>query len=135
MVMKKIWVFLLGVLAGLVLFFIISCIIAFTNSSSSEDDNFIRFPEMGECISNNRFKVIQVLDNGIALAKESSSDNEDFDFYTGITVLFITKDKYYYDGEIITPSHGQCVRQVGIYRYETRNDIGKTVPAVTLYKN
>ena len=125
-------VYLLCVLTGLVLFFIISCIIVDTNSGNSENDNFTRFPEMGECISTNSFKVIQVLDNGVALAKENDSKLKDF--YTGITVLFITEGKYYYDGEIITPSHGQCVRQIGIYRYEARGDIEKTVPAVTLYK-
>lgn len=137
--MKKIWVFLLGMLAGMVLLFTIALVVSvffgssFESSSTSiESRNGINmFPEKGDCLSDQQFKVLQVLDNGVALANEYSKTISDTDFYSGLTVLFVSETKYYYDEEIIKVPKGKCVRQIGVYSYESKNGY-KTVPVVEI---
>lgn len=50
-----------------------------------------------------------------------------------LTVL-ITNDsgEYYYDDQIIKTTKTKCFKQVGIYKYNTRAGIEKTVPIVKL---
>jgi len=44
-------------------------------------------------------------------------------------VLFLrVEGTSYYDNQVIKISSKQCVRQIGTYRYETKNDLVKTVP-------
>ena len=52
---------------------------------------------------------------------------------TGLLVL-LTNDngEYYYDDQVIEVPKGMCMRQVGIYKYQTRMEIDKTVPIVKL---
>ena len=54
---------------------------------------------------------------------------------TGLGLLVVvTNDngEYYYDDQIIEVPQGMCMSQVGIYRYQTRMDMEKTVPIVKL---
>lgn len=128
--MKNIWVFLSGMVVGMMVLFGISNF--FGNSSRPiESKNGINmFPEKGDCISDKQFQVFQVLDNGVALANEFSDKIGDSEFYSGITVLFVCKTKYYYDKEVIKVPDGKCVRQIGVYTYEAKNGNNKTVPIV-----
>ena len=78
----------------------------------------------------------QVVDNSHALAHEVEW-NELLERYvqTGLGLLvLVTNDnsEYYYDDQIIEVPQGMCMRQVGIYRYQTRMDMEKTVPIVKL---
>ena len=53
--------------------------------------------------------------------------------YNGAVYLLVNEDgKYYYDDEIIEVPDGKVVRQVGIYKYSTKNDFEKTVPIVQI---
>ena len=126
--MKKKYVYILGIVTGYILAVIIGLIV--TNCSS--DNGVILFPEEGECLSHKSFKIFQVLDDGVALAKELSFSDEAGELYHGMTVLFLTEGKYYFDDEIITPSIGGCIKQIGVYSYITNSDKEKTVPIVVV---
>lgn len=146
--MKKIWVFLLGMLVGMVLLFAIlairAAIIKYTyistisqlrDSAEQTDEKSVSeinlFPEKGDCISTKQFKVFKVIEEGAALAKELTHKYEDTEVYSGMTVLFMSEGKHFYDEEVIKVPKGKCVKQIGIYTYrEYRDD--KTVPVVEI---
>ena len=44
----------------------------------------------------------------------------------------ISMQMHYYDDQVIEVPKGMCMRQVGIYKYQTRMKIDKTVPIVKL---
>lgn len=78
------------------------------------------------------FKVFQVLPNGTALARSSERPKVEHGFQFGEpVVLFLPEDDTsYYDDQIIICPTGKITRQIGTYRYETKNDFVKTVPIV-----
>lgn len=139
--MKKIWVFLLGVLTGIVILFAVLLVVAKFSPSNNENSDtpsissnngVTLFPEAGDCLSEKPFKVFQVLDTGVALATEYSDRIGGNEVFYGTNVLFYTEGKYYYDEEIIRVPQGKCVRQIGVYKYMTKQDFEKTVPIVTI---
>ena len=130
--MKKWVVFLLGMIAGGVLTFVMMLVLAIGANTSS--NGMTLFDEPGDCLSTKTFEVIQVVDNNHALAHEVEW-NAVLESYmsTGLLVL-LTNDngEYYYDNQVIEVPKGMCMRQVGIYKYQTRMEIDKTVPIVKL---
>ena len=65
--MKKVCIFIGGVVTGAILVVVVSMLIAGGNSTYK---GITLFEKEGECISENSFKVFQVLDSGEALANE-----------------------------------------------------------------
>lgn len=141
--MKKIWVFILGMLAGAVLAFVVLVVIGLSMqtpaASGGEETNVLRSDLTGKTyskgegrvVSRNSFKVIQVLESGDALACEQELRPGGYSMSTGLVVLFEEEDgRPYYDDQIIEVSRGQCVKQIGTYKYESRQEIEKTVPIV-----
>lgn len=132
--MKKWVVFLLGMIAGGVLTFVAMVILAMGANTNANNNGITLFDQPGECLNAKAFEVMQVVDNNHALAHEVEWDEllEDY-MQTGLLVL-VTNDngEYYYDDQIIEVPQGMCMRQVGIYRYQTRMDMEKTVPIVKL---
>jgi hypothetical protein len=131
--MRKIWVYLLGVLSGVILTFVslvlIGMVIEANGSNRINDLTF--FEQPGEVMSDTGYEVFQVLGNGAALAR--GKEDERSTLYLGLTVLLWNEDGYpYYDDQIINLPEGKCFRQVGIYKYQTRQGLEKTVPAVTI---
>ena len=124
--MKKLLIFIAGMVSGILLLFLISLFVA----NQSSNDGLRLFEEEGECVSTNSFQVIQVLDSGSALAREIEKDYFT-STATGITVLFLNEgNSSYYDEQIIKVPRGKCVKQIGVFKYNTRMDIEKTVPVV-----
>ena len=129
--MKKIWVYLLGVLSGVVLMFIIGFIINMTKSSNirvfDKPGDIITIQKLtGEAEAVQSFEVFQVLDNGTALATGGS-------LFQDINVLlWNNKGTPYYDNQIVTAPQGKCFRQVGIFKYESTDKMIRTVPIVTI---
>lgn len=129
--MKKIWVYLLGVLSGVVLMFIIGFIVNLTKSSNirffDEPGDIITIQRLtGETEAVQSFEVFQVLDNGTALATGGS-------LFQDINVLLWNdKGTNYYDNQIVTAPQGKCFRQVGIFKYESTDKMIRTVPVVTI---
>lgn len=71
------------------------------------------------------FKVIQVYPDGSALAIVDDLDN-----YGTVVALPAEEGSSYYDVQKIAVPKGKCARQIGTYRYVTRQNIEKTVPVV-----
>ncbi len=137
--MKNFLLFAGGVVTGVILTIIFAVVVYNAsgiqdgNNSIKEDNDFTLFEEPGEALSEKSFKVFQVISNDAALANAQSAP--DIDIYAGPVVL-ITNDegKMYYDDEIINVKKNEIARQMGIYRYPTKNDMIKTVPIVKIMK-
>ncbi|MDE6569543.1 MAG: hypothetical protein K2K43_02850 [Alistipes sp.] len=130
--MKKWLVFLLGFIAGILFTFIAAFII---NSGTNMGNNGITFFEHpGECLSISNFEVMQVVGNDCALAHEVEWDSFLQRYKTKDLLVLIMNDngEYYYDEQIIKVPKGKCMRQVGIYKYQAKSGIEKTVPIVML---
>lgn len=125
--MKNFLIFFAGMVTGAILLVVISLGISGAGAAIA-DSGVTLFETQGESLSENKFKVFQVLDSGDALAWEQSNNYKHDD----ITVLFYRQEgKYYYDNEIIKVPAGKCVRQIGIYKYPTKTG-EKTVPIVKI---
>lgn len=95
--MKKVCIFIGGVVTGAILVVVVSMLIAGGNSTYK---GITLFEKEGECISENSFKVFQVLDSGEALANEVK---QGYLIPTGLTVLFLNEDGLsYYDDQVFT---------------------------------
>lgn len=134
--MKKWVVFLLGLISGVVLTLVTMVILAMGANTNANNNEVTLFDKPGECLNAKAFEVMQVVDNNHALAHEVEW-NDVLERYvqTGLGLLvLVTNDngEYYYDNQIIEVPQGMCMRQVGIYRYQTRMDMEKTVPIVKL---
>lgn len=133
--MKKIWVYLLGVLTGIVVTFvtvmIIGTIIEVKKDLATKTNTGMSFFETpGDIIEPTSVKVFQALDNGSALA-ECKGDGKYM--YTGPNVLLYNEEETpYYDEQIIQAPSGKCFKQMGIYRYHAKDERDRTVPIVML---
>ncbi len=119
--------FILGFLLGVLATILIISFAAESESEGNSDLGLTLFPEKGECIPvKNDLKVIQVIEPNKALAESG--------FYADRLLVVLVNDEgiYYYDDQKISISKGQCVRQIGIYKYNTRLDFQKTVPVVVI---
>jgi hypothetical protein len=130
--MKKIWIFLLGVLTGIVVTFIVLFIIGNSNKEHSPDGMEF-FKEAGEVMGCSNYQVFQALSDGSALAWES--DENGLPNPLGAIVLLYNEDgSPYYDRQTISASYGECFRQVGIFRYKKGDGNYSTVPIIMLMK-
>lgn len=120
-------------ISGIVLTFVAMAVLAIGANTSSYGMTF--FDESGECLSIKSFEVVQVVDDNHALAHEVEW-NEVLRRYVPTDLLvLLTNDngEYYYDYQIIEVPQGMCMRQIGVYKYQTiKEDIYKTVPIVKL---
>jgi len=146
--MKKSIVFICGFASGILATFLVGYFLVLANKPS--DDGLIGlniFPKKGECITttsknkNSEIEVFQVLEPNMALASvkyysdKPLYDTETFRAYDSgneVTVLLINYEgKTFYDNQKIEVSKN-CLRQIGTYQYTTKNNFGKTIPAVTI---
>lgn len=133
--MKKIWIYLLGVLTGIVItifaLVIIGAVMNAKNDPGTRMTNGMTFfEEDGDIVESSSVKVFQALGDGAALAH--CKGNEMFDMYGDpIVLLYNEEGTPYYDDQIVKAPAGKCFRQVGIYRYSSRMG-DKTVPIVML---
>ncbi|MBO7277370.1 MAG: hypothetical protein J6U84_05355 [Bacteroidales bacterium] len=126
--MKKWIVFVLGFVSGAIFLFFVLLIIG---KSSSNDNGMTYFEKPGKCISTKEFEVIQVIGDGYALAREIVDRTSLINIPSGLLVL-VTNDngELYYDDQIIEVPKGKCMRQIGVYEYQTKSENWKTVPIV-----
>lgn len=118
--MKKILVFIIGVIVGVALTFLGLFLLR-----TADNNNTIWFDKPGEIINKGNFTVIQVIDDNAALAMD--------DEYEAIYLFVNDEGKYYYDGEKVRVPRNKNLRQVGIYKYPTNNLNVKTVPIVQIF--
>ncbi len=148
MIMKKWMFFLIGVLTGLVMAFLVY-VLFFSNKKEKEvvdktevteekedDETTFRlqegvtlFDEIGNVVNEQSFKVLQVVANDAALVHGKN----EYGYYSGMLYLITNTDnKYYYDEEIINVPQGKVVRQIGIYKYFAKSWTTKTVPIIII---
>lgn len=122
--MKKWIVFVLGFVSGIVFLFLVLLIIGKTYATN---DGMTYFEKPGKCISTKDFEVMQVVGEGYALAREKKG-------YVGGILVLVTNEngELYYDDQVIKVPEGKCMRQIGVYEYQTRMETIKTVPIVQL---
>lgn len=120
--MKKWIVFVLGFVSGMVFLFLVLLIIG---KSSATNEGMTYFEKPGKCISTKDFEVMQVVGEGYALAREKKG-------YVGGILVLVTNEngELYYDDQVIKVPEGKCMRQIGVYEYQTRMETTKTVPIV-----
>lgn len=131
--MKKWFIFGGGVITGIVLTFIVTIIYA-ANQPENElesDNGMTLFDTPGEIIDEESFDVFQVIEENAALVRGKGISGGEL--HIGIVYLLINDEgKYYYDDEIIKVPNGKIVRQMGVYRYLTKDEFEKTVPIVKI---
>lgn len=130
--MKNVLIFIAGFLTGIVTLTVIGYAMNSSNSPEENNRNFTLFETPGNCISTNDFEIFQVLDDYHALAHEKDGK---YDISTDLVVLFRNETpNSFYDEQRIKVPNGKCVRQIGVYKYETNLGSYKTVPVVCIMK-
>ena len=139
--MRKGLIFFLGMIVGALLTIGILYFISNRTSSVGSgstalygDPGISLFDEPGDAMSLKGFRLFQVLPNGAALAQSTNKANVQYYFeYGDPIVLFLPAEgTTYYDDLILKVPSGKVVRQIGTYRYETKNEFVKTVPIVQI---
>mgnify|MGYP003442075892 CR=1 FL=1 len=102
--MKRWVVFLLGMIAGGVLTFVMMLVLAIGANTSS--NGMTLFDEPGDCLSTKTFEVMQVVDNNHALAHEIEWNAVLQSYMSNGLLVLLTNDngEYYYDDQVIEPS-------------------------------
>lgn len=117
--MKKIWVYLLGILTGIIIMFAVAFFV--TRSSNT---GYTFFDEPGEIMDARSYTVFQAGD-GDALAYEN--------ILSDVVVLLWNREGIpYYDNQVVQPGRGECFRQIGIYKYTSQDGTDRTVPIVAI---
>lgn len=82
-----------------------------------------------------QYSIIQTLSDSYALAMEISLDRfYDLDISSILTPVLLIGDEttHFYDGLEVKATNNKRFYQVGTYKYETKSEDWKTVPAVML---
>ena len=122
---KFILTFVGGFIVGVVFIFIVGTVMSHSNSNN---DDAVFFEKPGKVIPIREFRVIQVYDDGSALSMADDSEH-----YGTVVVFPAENGSSHYDDEKIVIPNGKCVRQVGTYKYMTRQEFEKTVPIVEIF--
>lgn len=121
--MKNWLVYLLGIITGVIL------TLAFAFYVNLSDNSGVigleMFEEPGDYMEYSQFKVFQVVSLGCALAHADES-------FGTIVLMIPNENQQFYDDQKIVLKSDQCAQHVGTYRYSTKMDIEKTVPAVRI---
>lgn len=122
---KSILIYVGGILTGI----IIMCVLSLCVAKHNADGGLVIFEQPGQKIEVEKLRIIQVLSNESALATST-----DLSVNYGTVFLLLPKDGVsYYDDQKITLPSGKFARQIGTYRYMSKNDVEKTVPVIDFY--
>ena len=100
------------------------------NSVEAENKDLVIFESPQQKVDVRELVVFQVLPNGNALARPTDIEN------ISLVVLLLSEDNVaYYDKMKIKLNRGESFMQVGIFKYNTKNDFEKTVPVVKVVKD
>jgi hypothetical protein len=127
--------YFLGILTGIALTVAAVFVIYKTNSS----DELTMFKERGKMMDTESYMIVQTHDHNHALAVDSEMlaisalINIPSSINTAVYIIGNEKSNFY-DGLEIKSSEKVKFYQVGTYRYKTKEEEWKTVPAVMLMK-
>ena len=119
--MKKWIVYVLGLITGVTLTFILAFFVNLFRNS--ENRGLEMFETPGEYIEYSRFEVIQVIDSGRALAHAENIAGP-------IVLLIPNENQRFYDDQKIVLKKEQRAQNVGTFRYGYRRGQKRTVPAI-----
>lgn len=127
-----------GVVSGIVLTIAIAFCLAALNRSrengANGEEGVQLFESPRQVVNAESFRVIQVTPSGNALAVYTELSSREGCPEYGTVVLFLADEKTsYYDDKVIPLPKGKCFRQMGTYRYTTRENVEKTVPVLGIY--
>lgn len=129
--MKKAFIFISGLATGVLLLFIVAAVIYLCdekNHPQDQDNGVTMFDAPGNKIDETEFEVFQALGRGSSALSRGTGIN-----YSTTYLLVNDESKLYYDDEKVTVPSGKIARQVGIFQYETKGGVSKTVPIVKFY--
>lgn len=121
--MKKWLIYVLGIITGIILTFAFAFFVNRSNNSGISGLEI--FEEPGEIMEYSHFEVLQVLEHGGALAYAD-------DTFDAIVFIIPNEKQQFYDNQKIVLKNNQCAQRVGTFKYSTRMDIEKTVPAIKI---
>ena len=132
--MNKFWTFIAGAFSGILLTIVVLLIIGSAKGESSIP-GLTTFEERGQMMEAEQYSIIQTLSDSYALAMEISLDRfYDLDISSMLTPVLLIGDEttHFYDGLEVKVTNNRRFYQVGTYKYETKSEDWKTVPAVML---
>jgi len=132
--MNKFWTFIAGAFSGILLTIVVLLIIGSAKGESSIP-GLTTFEERGQMMEAEQYSIIQTLSDSYALAMEISLDRfYDLDISSILTPVLLIGDEttHFYDGLEVKATNNKRFYQVGTYKYETKSEDWKTVPAVML---
>lgn len=132
--MNKFWTFIAGAFSGILLTIVVLLIIGSAKGKSSIP-GLTTFEERGQMMEAEQYSIIQTLSDSYALAMEISLDRfYDLDISSILTPVLLIGDEtmHFYDGLEVKVTNNKRFYQVGTYKYETKSEVWKTVPAVML---
>lgn len=121
--MKKWIIYLLGIITGMILTFAFAFCVNLSNNSGII--GLEMFEEPGDYMEYSQFEVFQVVESGCALAHADES-------FGSIVFIIPNESQQFYDDQKIVLKNAQCVQHVGTYKYSTKMEIEKTVPAIRI---
>lgn len=121
--MKKWIIYVLGVITGIILTFAFAFCVNLSNNSGII--GLEMFEEPGDYMEYSQFEVFQVVESGCALAHADES-------FGSIVFIIPNESQQFYDGQKIVLKNDQCAQHVGTYKYSTKMEIEKTVPAIRI---
>ncbi len=116
--MKKVLIFLFGLVSGVLLTVMVSFIV----HRNPPVNDIKLFDEPKECIKTSGLMVFQVFESGEALAA----------YLLGAVLLLPEEGAAYYDAQIIKIPEDKCLRHIGTYRYEAEDGSIRTVPVARI---
>lgn len=121
--MKKWIIYVLGVITGIILTFAFAFCVNLSNNSGII--GLEMFEEPGDYMEYSQFEVFQVVESGCALAHADES-------FSSIVFIIPNESQQFYDDQKIVLKNNQCAQHVGTYKYSTKMEIEKTVPAIRI---
>lgn len=121
--MKKWVAYVLGVITGMILTVALAYCVNLSNNAGVIGLEL--FDEPGECMEYSQFEVFQVVESGCALAHAGDS-------FGSVVLIMPNENQRLYDGQKIELKSDECAQRIGTYKYGTRMDIERTVPAVRI---
>lgn len=120
-------------LSGMLTMFVITAVFAFIqNTQAVLPSGLTVFEQPGSCINSKQIKIFQTLEQNMALAHALTKPNEIFDENRTLVLILGDENTHYYDDQKIDIPKGLCAKQIGTYKYKTKEDLYKTVPAVEI---
>lgn len=130
---KYILTYLGGFVSSIIFLFVLGLVINASQGNGSAQRDVVLFEKPQQTIEASVIEVFQVLPDGSALATVKYSDggsNENL----GMVVMLLAKDGLsYFDSQSIKIPSDKSMKQIGTYKYITRQDMEKTVPVVEIY--